>query len=184
MVEGNAVAEPQLLSWIEECSSQPISRCYQCYKCTGGCPVAGAMDILPHQVIRYVHLGLEEELLKSRAIWLCASCHTCKARCPNGIDIAAVNDALKARIFSRNLSAALPAVAQFHHEFLSSIEKNGRVHELGMMVSYKLKTRDFLQDVPLGLKMLAKGKFKLLPHRLRGQKEIRALFQRLGGDRG
>lgn len=184
MVEGNAIAEPRLAVWIEEYSSQPVSRCYQCFKCTGGCPVAGAMDILPHQIIRYVHLGLEEELLKSKAIWLCASCHTCKARCPNGIDVAAVSDALKARILSRNLPAALPAVAQFHREFLSSVEKNGRVHELGMMVAYKLKTRNFMQDVPLGLKMLARGKFKFLPERLRGQKEIRALFQKARGEQG
>ncbi|MGB9858828.1 MAG: 4Fe-4S dicluster domain-containing protein [Moorellaceae bacterium] len=178
MVEDKAVAEPRLLEWIQEYSRQPVSRCYQCYKCTGGCPVAGSMDLLPHQIIRYVHLGLEEELLRSKAIWLCASCHTCQARCPNGIDVAAVSDALKARILARDLPASLPAVAQFHREFLASIEKNGRVHELGMMAAYKLKTRDFVRDVPLGLKMLAKGKFKFLPERLRGRGEIRALFQK------
>ncbi|MBE3582196.1 MAG: 4Fe-4S dicluster domain-containing protein [Thermoanaerobacteraceae bacterium] len=174
--------DPQPLRWVGEYSGQPVERCFQCHKCSGGCPVAGTMDILPHQIIRCLHLGLEEELLGSRAIWLCTSCRTCKARCPNGIDIAAVNDALRARVLARGLRPALPAVADFHRQFLASVEKNGRVHELGMMVAYKLKIRNYLQDVPLGIKMLARGKFRLLPERIRGQKEIRTLFTKARGE--
>ncbi|MGI9953288.1 4Fe-4S dicluster domain-containing protein [Moorellaceae bacterium AZ2] len=176
------VRDPQPLRWVGEYSGQPVGRCFQCYKCSGGCPVAGAMDILPHQIIRCVHLGLEEELLRSRAIWLCTSCHTCKARCPNGIDIATVNDTLRARVLARGIPPALPAVADFHRQFLASIEKNGRVHELGMIVTYKLKSRTYLQDVFLGIKMFARGKFKLLPERIRGQKEIRTLFAKARGE--
>ncbi|HBT46668.1 MAG TPA: heterodisulfide reductase [Peptococcaceae bacterium] len=167
---------------MEEPSGQPITRCFQCYKCSSGCPVAGAMDILPHQIVRFVHLGLEEELLKCRAIWLCTACHTCKARCPNGIDISAINDTLKAAVLARGLRPALPAVADFHRQFLASVEKHGRVHELGMMVAYKLKTGNYLQDVPLGMRMLARGKFKLLPDPIRGQKEVRTLFHRARGE--
>ncbi len=53
------------------------------------------MDILPHRLIRAVHLGLKDEVIKSRTIWTCASCETCSTRCPNGIDIAHVMDAAR-----------------------------------------------------------------------------------------
>ncbi|SMB98089.1 heterodisulfide reductase subunit C [Thermanaeromonas toyohensis ToBE] len=182
MLENRVLPQPHLLSWVQETSGQPVTRCYQCYKCTGGCPVAAFMDILPHQIIRYLNLGLEEELLKSKAIWLCASCHTCKARCPNGIDIAGVNDALKARVLSRGVPPASPMVAAFHQEFLASVERYGRVHELGLVMAYKLKSRDYWKDLSLGLKMFRKGKFRLWPHRVQKKEELQAIFKRARGE--
>jgi ferredoxin len=70
------------LAQVERLSGQSIWACYQCGCCSSGCPVAEEMDLLPNQVIRYVQLGLEEELLSSKTIWLCASCFQCFARCP------------------------------------------------------------------------------------------------------
>ena len=40
------------------------------------------MDFLPSQIMRLVHLGAENEVLGSQAIWLCASCEACTTRCP------------------------------------------------------------------------------------------------------
>jgi heterodisulfide reductase subunit C len=80
---------------VEELSGQSIWACYQCGCCSSGCPVAEEMDLLPNQVIRYVQLGLEEELLVSKTIWLCASCFQCFSRCPRGIDISKIMDALR-----------------------------------------------------------------------------------------
>ena len=58
---------------IEELSGQNLMSCYQCGKCSAGCPMVSAMDILPNQAIRLVQLGLQEDVLKSETIWLCAS---------------------------------------------------------------------------------------------------------------
>lgn len=80
---------------VEELSGQKLLACYQCGKCSAGCPAVGEMDILPNQVIRYAQLGLEEELLSSRSIWVCATCLTCNSRCPKGINIAEVFEALR-----------------------------------------------------------------------------------------
>jgi heterodisulfide reductase subunit C len=80
---------------IEELSGQNLLACYQCGKCSAGCPAVSQMDILPNQIIRYAQLGLEDELLKSKSIWICASCFTCNARCPKGINIAEVIEALR-----------------------------------------------------------------------------------------
>ncbi len=80
---------------VQELSGQNLLACYQCGKCSAGCPAVSQMDILPNQIIRYAQLGFKDELLKSKAIWVCASCMTCNARCPKGINIAEVIEALR-----------------------------------------------------------------------------------------
>lgn len=80
---------------VEELSGQNLLACYQCGKCSAGCPAVSQMDILPNQVIRLAQLGLKDELLKSKSIWICASCMTCNARCPKGVNIAEVMEALR-----------------------------------------------------------------------------------------
>ncbi|MDH4284604.1 MAG: 4Fe-4S dicluster domain-containing protein [Gallionellaceae bacterium] len=80
---------------IEKLSSQKLLACYQCGKCSAGCPMAAHMDILPNQMIRMAQLGMREQLLSSKAIWMCVSCLTCNSRCPKGIRIAEVIESLR-----------------------------------------------------------------------------------------
>ncbi len=80
---------------IEELSGQNLLACYQCGKCSAGCPSVDQMDIPPNQIIRLAQLGMEQELRESKSIWICASCMTCNVRCPKGIDIAEVIEAIR-----------------------------------------------------------------------------------------
>lgn len=80
---------------VQELSGQNLLACYQCGKCSAGCPAVSQMDILPNQIIRYAQLGFKDELLESKSIWICASCMTCNARCPKGINIAEVIEAIR-----------------------------------------------------------------------------------------
>ncbi|MBD3415418.1 MAG: disulfide reductase [Candidatus Aminicenantes bacterium] len=80
---------------IEELSGQNLLACYQCGKCSAGCPSVDQMDILPNQIIRFAQLGMGQELTESKSIWICASCMTCNVRCPKGIDIAEVIEAIR-----------------------------------------------------------------------------------------
>ncbi|MDI7276570.1 MAG: 4Fe-4S dicluster domain-containing protein [Anaerolineae bacterium] len=86
---------------VEEASGQNLMACYQCGKCSAGCPVAGVMDLLPSQVIRLVQLGLVEEAMASQTIWYCAACLTCAARCPKGVDLPRVMEALRELVMER-----------------------------------------------------------------------------------
>ncbi|HEC34554.1 MAG TPA: 4Fe-4S dicluster domain-containing protein [Chloroflexi bacterium] len=79
---------------VEEISGQDLLACNQCGKCSAGCPVAAAMDLLPSQAIRLAQLGMEE-VLQSRTIWVCASCLTCVTRCPKGVDLPRLMEALR-----------------------------------------------------------------------------------------
>src|SRR5574340_652808 len=94
------------LAEVQSRAGTPVNACFQCHKCTSGCPIGPEMDFLPSQIMRLVHLGAEAETLGSQAIWLCASCETCTARCPMQIDIAAVMDALRMIAVERRI--ALP----------------------------------------------------------------------------
>jgi len=80
---------------VQELSGQNLLVCYQCGKCSAGCPAVSKMDILPNQIIRFAQLGFKDELLQSRSIWVCASCMTCNTRCPKGINIAEVFEAIR-----------------------------------------------------------------------------------------
>jgi len=72
--------DPSFMKQMLEGGSPQISPCFQCIKCSSGCPLGFAMDHLPHQIIRMVQMGLKHEVLASSAIWLCASCETCVTR--------------------------------------------------------------------------------------------------------
>ena len=79
---------------VKELSGEKIDLCFQCGACSSGCPMTQEMDYLPSKVIRMTQLGLEEAL-DSKTIWVCTTCFNCEVRCPRGIDIANVMEALR-----------------------------------------------------------------------------------------
>ena len=85
-----------LVQKIEELSGQNVFDCYQCGNCSSGCPVVDYMDIIPNQVMRLAQLGATEDILNSETIWICSACLQCSTRCPKGIEVAKVMEALRA----------------------------------------------------------------------------------------
>ncbi|MEW6032373.1 MAG: 4Fe-4S dicluster domain-containing protein [Bacillota bacterium] len=170
-------AAGRLLAKVDAMSGTQVEACYQCGKCSGGCPLAFAMDYQPRQIMRLVQLGLEDEALASSTIWVCATCFTCTARCPRDIDIAGVMDALRVLATRRGLRPGDRNIGAFHRAFLDSVRRFGRGYELGLMLLYKLRTLRLTEDMGLGLKMLAKGKLALLPETAKGRAEVEAIFR-------
>ena len=178
MEGGGTAIDSSFSDVVAKESGESILACYQCQKCSAGCPVAYAMDILPNQVIRMVQFGLRERVLSSHTIWICASCYTCSVRCPNDIDIAKVMDTLRHIALGSGIKPAERDISIFHSVFLDSIKSRGRIHELGLIWQFKAKTRDFMKDVSLGLRMFRKGKIKLFPSKFGGGREIKDIFGR------
>jgi heterodisulfide reductase subunit C len=167
----------------------PVGACYQCRKCSNGCPLTFAMDLLPDRVIRLALLGQAEQVLRSNTIWVCSSCETCTTRCPNGIDIAGVMDWLKEEAVKRGLAVPQKAVAEFHRIFLKTIKASGgRISETALMQRFtlfklrrKFDVEDLRQNLKLGLELWKRGRLRLLGHhRLRGHSEIKKIFQNAG----
>ena len=168
----------QFLKQVSSTIDPKINHCYQCKKCTNGCPLTFAMDIMPNQVMRLITLGQKDEVLESKTIWICASCQTCTTRCPNDIDIAHVMDGMRRLCRTEGFKPAEDAVPKFHDAFLAAIKSRGRMNEVEMILRYKLKTHDLTSDLKLGMKMILKGRMKFFGHKIRGLKEIKSIFNR------
>ncbi len=164
------------LSEVGQASGQTLQACYQCQKCSAGCPVAYAMDLLPNQVLRHIQYDHREKVLGSKTIWICASCYACSVRCPNNIDIAKIMDTLREIAIRTGSKPGEKEVPIFHSVFLDTIKSKGRIHELSLILQFKMKTRDFFKDASLGWKMYRKGKIKLLPSKFGGGREIKEIF--------
>lgn len=165
----------------------PVDACYQCKKCSSGCPLTFAMDLLPDQVIRLALLGQEDLVLKAATPWVCSSCETCTTRCPNGIDIAGVMDWLKEEALRRGYAVPQPAVSRFHQSFLETVRLGGgRLSEPLLLGLYalrggntleKLKSGELKEELLLGWELARRGRLKpKLPKKLKGAKEIARLF--------
>lgn len=164
-----------------------LPACYQCRRCTNGCPVTFAMDIYPDKLIRLVNLGQMQRVLNCNTIWICSACETCTTRCPNDVDIAGVMDHLKEMAIRAGIQIPQPRTLAFHEVFLKDIEKRGRVFEGGMMQTYMIRSGDLFrkirdgriwEDISLGIKLLRKGRMPLLPHGIKGKKEVRTLIKK------
>ena len=98
-----------IIKKVEDISGQNVLACYQCGKCSAGCPMVSLMDLLPNQIIRLVQLGQVEDVLNSKTIWLCASCFSCTTRCPKGVDLAKVMEALRLLLLRKSTNYVEPS---------------------------------------------------------------------------
>ncbi|MDR1924001.1 MAG: 4Fe-4S dicluster domain-containing protein [Planctomycetaceae bacterium] len=156
---------------VERLAHTDVRGCYQCGKCSAGCPMADKMDVLPSTLIRLVQCGDVAAAAGALSVWQCISCLTCSARCPKSVNIAGVIDALKEVSLEKKCVHPKGArIVAFQRAFLNSVRRNGRTNELEMVAEYKIRAflGDFnpilaLKDATLGPQMLLLGKLHLKP---------------------
>jgi heterodisulfide reductase subunit B len=164
--------KPDLAQRILDELGQNVYLCYQCVKCTSGCPVSDFFDWQPNQIMRSVQLGQEDIALESETPWLCASCQACTTRCPQGLDIAAIMEFLTQEAKAHGIEPKVAQVEQFNQAFMRQVRLWGRAFELGLMAEMKLRTRDFTGDLDLGAKLFRKGKLALMPNPARSPRKV------------
>lgn len=184
-----AAAAPRTLAGrLESATGVRVSRCYQCGKCTAGCPVADEMDETPSRLLRLLQTDRpahERRALASHAIWLCLGCETCVSRCPNEVDVPRAIDHLRGEAVAKGLAHRDAGdILAFHRAFLATVGGRGRLYELELIARYKLATGHLLQDVAVAPSMFAKGKIGLLPHRVRDGGTRRLFAAARGADAG
>jgi len=134
-------------------------KCYQCKRCTSGCPVARYADMHPAMIMRAVQLGQLDMVFDDRFIWLCTGCETCTTRCPQSIDIAAIMDELK--IIARRqgrIPADTPSANMLKLNY-DSFVRWGRMWEVELITRDVLKRPGSAKNwFTLGPKMMLKGK--------------------------
>lgn len=166
---------------IERTSHTKVSHCYQCGKCSAGCPISTEMEYLPNQIIRMVMLGMEKEALSSNTMWLCASCLTCTVRCPREIEIAEVMDALRRFAYRKGVVPEKEKhVFLFNRIFLKNIKKFGRLFEMNLIRNYNILSFNFFKDMRHAPKMFLKRKIGFRPHKVEKIDEVREIFKKTG----
>lgn len=157
-----------------------LRRCIQCGTCSASCPASHAMDISPRQMWRMVQLGLEEEVLRSKTMWLCSLCYQCQVRCPRGIPLTDTITLLKEMALKRQLAASRES-AGFYRVFTDVIRRYGRNREIEFMVRFFLAANPLLalNFAGLGLTLLSRGKAHLELPKLGGEGRLDRLFERV-----
>jgi heterodisulfide reductase subunit C len=171
---------------VREHSGEDIHACFYCQKCTIGCPTAYVMDYQPAQLLRMIQLGQKDKVLGCSAVWLCVGCETCGTRCPNHIRLAPVMDTLRQMAIAEGYKPE-PAIHALHRSFLDSIKLLGRVYELGLIMEFKtlgllaggpeVLFRGLSSDIKLGATLFFKGKFGILPERVKRMGEVAKLYE-------
>ncbi len=158
-----------------------IRNCVQCGSCTGSCPVAHAMDITPRQIVALFRAGYLEDILQSRAIWMCASCYACTVRCPQGIRVTDNLYALKRLAARKGIFPKRFPVHALSEAFVANIRRYGRNWELWLGIEYYLKTSPAKMLSPdltkFALRMIRRGRLDLHPARIRRIDEVRAIVK-------
>ena len=167
---------------IRHVTGESVFDCYQCGKCSAGCPLARDMDYPPSYLLRMLQLGMpapDEQVLASLSIWLCLTCEACAARCPKEVGLPRIMDFLRQESLRQGkVNPKAREILAFHRSFLDSVRQTGRLHEVGLIALYKMRTLHLLQDVLTAPKMMARGKLRLRPPRRAGKAEVRKIFQR------
>ncbi|XUX01328.1 MAG: 4Fe-4S dicluster domain-containing protein [Dehalogenimonas sp.] len=168
----------EFASDIKSLHGVDVNMCFQCRKCTSGCPLAEFMDMTPTQLIHAVRLGLKDIVLSTNTYWLCVACGTCTARCPQETGLLKVMDALSNIAIKEGITPKEPAIAEFYKIGLFMVKNFGTMYETGLAGILSLKTGKIARDAGVGIRMLKKGKLDILPH-LHNSSEMKKLFKKV-----
>jgi heterodisulfide reductase subunit C len=196
MSHGSNLPGGTLAAVVAETTGESPLKCYQCGRCAAGCPqnVPGEMDISPTRVMRLLQLEVafagengQAEAYARQALgadtpWLCAGCLACTTRCPQGVDIAGTMDVLRQEGLRRKAASTSKRVRDIqalHRVFVAGALKRGRLHELSLVMGYKMRTGHFMQDAALGPAMMKRGKIHILPGKAVDTQRVQAAAERL-----
>jgi heterodisulfide reductase subunit C len=136
------------LKVLEKVGEHKPYNCFQCIRCTSGCPSMKMLEIKPHEIVNLVKLGFVEDVVDSSIIWACAMCLKCKERCPQ--EVAPVDLILALRNLAVEMEAKVP---EGHLRNVSMILETGFIMTPREAITRKLEK--FSRD-KLGLPKLPK----------------------------
>jgi heterodisulfide reductase subunit C2 len=158
-IEGNVKTLAERLSPIRKM----ILPCIQCGTCSGSCPNADAMDVMPRHLWRLLLTNNGEEIFKSRTFALCSTCYSCMLRCPRGLPLTDAMSMLKQVAAAENLYIYRKSVL-FYQSFMESVRRHGRVREMEFMTLYFMSMKNPMipmKFTPLGMRLMARGKVSI-----------------------
>ena len=181
--------DQDLCARVEELAHTRLNDCYQCGKCTAGCPRGDVMDMPPTRLMRAVQIGDVTAAAGADSIWRCLSCLTCSARCPKSVNVSSVIDALRQiSIENGTLSPSAAKIVEFQKAFLRNIRRNGRTNEVEMASDFEIRyffrrfdVINVLNTVKLAPKMTSRGKMHFkLGSPVKDKELVKRIFDKCG----
>ena len=172
-----SAAERQVCAQISEEAQVDLKDCYQCGKCTAGCPLAEGMDLMPREIIRYLQLGAAQVVLDAKTPWICAQCDVCSTRCPQNVDVCSIMRAV--RLASKHAGKQPVREADiFDETFIANVKSHGVSNEQYLAAAYNLKSGHLMQDAGNAVRMLKRKMVGVAVHNTEGRSEVAALVDR------
>ena len=176
-LSGISDADLRACEVIAEEAGVNLKDCYQCGKCTAGCPLADGMDLMPREVIRYLQMGALSTALEAKTPWICAQCDVCSSRCPQNVDICSIMRAV--RLASKAAGKRPVAEADiFDDTFIANVRAHGVSNEQYLAAAYNVKSLHFMQDMGNAGRMLQRRMVGVAMHNTAGRKDVAALVDR------
>ncbi|MEN8191177.1 MAG: 4Fe-4S dicluster domain-containing protein [Bacteroidota bacterium] len=159
---------------------EKIKTCIQCGTCTGSCPLSYAMDITPRELIALFRAGDMETILRSRTIWICASCYACQSRCPAAIKITDIIYAIKRTAMDRRIYTKKFPVHSVRDAFIKNLYRYGRLYEPRLMFDHILRTGFWkgFKLLPLTYKLAKRGRIELKPTKIKNVSGLRKIMKK------
>jgi heterodisulfide reductase subunit C len=136
------------------------------------------MDVQPRQIVAYFRAGDLESILRSRTIWICASCYACTVRCPAGIKVTELMYGLKRMALESKMWKGRTPIHALSEHFVKIVNRYGRNQELELTLRYFLRKAPIrlLRMVPLGWRLLRAGRFPWRTERIEGIQGLRKII--------
>jgi heterodisulfide reductase subunit C len=127
------------------------------------------MDFTPRRIIALVREGFRTDALRSKTIWLCASCYSCAVHCPRQIHITDVMYSLKREAIQHRLYPARFPVPVLAQEFYRMVGRRGRSSEFWLVLRMALRSNPLvlLGMFRTGWDLVRTGRLKLRGERVR-----------------
>jgi len=173
--------------FLKEISDIPggdrIHLCIQCGTCSASCPNVNRMDHTPREIIALARAGMRKDVLSSNAMWFCVSCYLCTVRCPKAIPLTDIMYDLKNLAIKEHMTMKGGRTSTLARTFAENVNQNGRVFEFGLVSRYLFRLHRFnpmglVGYLPLGLKLLTRGRLPFRPDRITGREQLRAIVKK------
>jgi len=165
---------------------EKLESCIQCGTCSGVCPLSIYMDHTPRQVMALTRADFKNEVLRSRTIWLCASCYACTVECPQEIRITDIMYELKQRAILEGIFPKRFPIPILAHDFSEMVKKNGRITEMILVIKLFMKTSWLaaLGNWRLGIDLMRTGRFSLATEKIKQHGDIARMLDAVDGKKG
>jgi heterodisulfide reductase subunit C len=159
-------------------NGEKIGQCLQCGTCSASCPSSDVMKYPPRTILAALRAGMLDQVFESRTIWLCASCYLCTVRCPAGIPFTEVMYELKRLGIQKGFLGKKSSGVAMAETFVDGVHKRGRSSDAELICRYVLRTHPtkIFSFIPLGWKLIRKGRISLRPHKIAGIDGLRKML--------